>query len=217
MATTTNLLPAAQGNYSDWSNGAGSVPGNVQTNDGNTSYRSLAGSTTGNDTYTLDNLPAGAARVTAVVGHTVVQRQGAGGGTMKVRIRESATDADGTGYSPAASYADETETFATRPGGGPWTVAAINATEIGPIRTASGAAEVRCTQAFLAVTWTPGAAFVLFSVGIPAALQVFPFLEDFQGHAQAWLRSHPQHHVPAEDIPWWWNRHREYAYPAYFL
>ena len=150
-----NLYPTAAGFHTAWVNGAGSIPTNVQTNDGHTSYVKLAGADSGKETYQVDDMPGDAVSVTSVTAHAVLIRQGAGGGNLKHIVRYNGVDLLSSNFSITAAWVDYSWLVPTAPGGGGWTPTIVNATEFGQQRY-NGADEVRCTQCYAVVVYVAG-------------------------------------------------------------
>lgn len=159
MATVI-LRPNGVGNSTQWAaNGAGTNWGCVTSNDGDTTYISSA--TSGHiDLYTIDAsaLPSDAIISGITVSHRIRREVGGINLTHSVRIRIGGTTYSGTNGTltgASVSYILTTPgTWATNPNSGvAWTVANINALEIGSYRGA-GAVTARVTEVYVTVTYT---------------------------------------------------------------
>lgn len=172
----STLLPDAQGTDTGGANGAGTVPTNVNTDDGDTTYREVQTSGT-QFTCTVDNLPAEAQVITDVTVKTKVRWDGAGSqGSYFIRIRDASSAVnDGSSKSPSTSYVLDTATFANAYDGAGWTVAKVNSLEIGiAVNGGYGAGRGRLTYMYADVTYLTGGDFAIFvaSLGPVVALSL---------------------------------------------
>jgi hypothetical protein len=176
---TTRLLPAAAGTDQAWSNGAGTVPTNVSTDDGDTTYRTTASASSVPDTFFADALPV-QATIVNTVDAAVKGRRSAGGTTrMNARWRLGGTALNGAIQIDSASYTLATEVAVARPGGGAWVKTDFPGggagAECGYITTNTGVADtMRSTWAYFDVAWTPAAGgfFYLLGCWLPPLLAV---------------------------------------------
>lgn len=177
---TTRLLPAAAGTDAAWSNGVGTVPTNVQTDDGDTTYRTQSSAVSVADTFQVDALPAGEADTVTNVDAAAKARRSAGGTTrINVRWRNGGSGSDGATQIDSASYTLVTETAVARPGGGSWVPSDFDGgagAECGYVTTNTGVGDTtRATWCYFDVTWTyfPSGGFVwLLSSWLPPLLAV---------------------------------------------
>jgi hypothetical protein len=132
------LYPSGVGTTSGLARTGGSVAGNytaVNENppDGDTSYNStnVVGTY---DTYQYDDLPVNVTSVLAVASSYDYRRDDAGFRQMTTRVRSGGTEADfpnpvtiGSGYAIVQQIAETNPVSA-----GAWTLATVNAAELGP-------------------------------------------------------------------------------------
>jgi hypothetical protein len=126
---TETLVCDAVGSTDNWSLAAGSTKvAAVATDDGDTS-RIESGTTSGTiQQFTLAN-PANIASgdtINSVTLYAVCKRGGTPPGNYTVSAVLGANTTDGTSRTSGASYAETSETFSARPGGGAWTLTDVN-------------------------------------------------------------------------------------------
>ena len=119
--TTANLTPSAGSNFQ-----------NVDDNPANddTDYNSSS-TATQKDTFNYAALASTLGAVIAVVVNTVDRKDDAGARTHNHIARLSGTEVDGAAFSPTTSYTNHQTVYATKPGGGAWTIADVNNAEFG--------------------------------------------------------------------------------------
>jgi len=215
----TDIFPDAAGNYQQWINGAGSVPGNVQTNDGDTTRRQLASGNTGIDTFTLDDLPTDAEIINTVIARALLKRQGAGSGNFRNYIRENATDAFSGTFTVSTVYVTYSNTFATAPDASAWTPTSVNAMEGGYQRSSSGAAEVRCTQTFVNVDYEQaGSSFItFFSMLSPLIGGALTYAQFAQAMRLITLHHRNRIRWRADEMKAMWEAYRAWGHRAYLF
>lgn len=158
MATVI-LRPNGVGNSTQWTaNGAGTNWGCVTSNDGDTTYISSA--TSGHtDLYTIDatSLPSDAIISGITVSHRIRRETGGINLQHSVRVRTGGTTYNGGGgtlIGASVSYQLSSFAWTNNPNTGvAWTVANINALEIGTNR-GTGAVTARVTEVYVTVTYT---------------------------------------------------------------
>lgn len=206
----TTLNPLSIGSFSVWSNagGASKMASTTAPDDEDTTYVTLTGlSGTSRQSFNMDALPANAK---AVQTHTATARlrrnttsvltnvdlflaQG-GGGSLTT----------GTAARPGTSYADRNEVDLVSPNGATWTVALINATEVGVHSSSAGAdEEERCTTIKWAVTWQPDASgFAVFCGSLIGGFGSYIALSQLPAIA-ATIAKHTrgQHLLTVADLP----------------
>lgn len=130
------LKPSGNGNYSQLTGSdADSVDNYLHVdetpNDGDASY--VEGTTAAlRDSYALDNLPAAAASVVGVSVNAVAKKDDVGAKTGKLFVRSNGADDDGTVFSAAETYTEESEIWEEDPDTSSlWTPAGVNALEAG--------------------------------------------------------------------------------------
>lgn len=131
------LRPTAQGTYNDFALGSGSDKPSAMSDASDGTWISLSG-TSGADSYVMQDLPADADTVEGSVTWNGRHTKAAGGsGGVSARLRYSGTNSDGASLAPATfpTINEETTAYALAPGGGAWTPAVLNATEIGVVST----------------------------------------------------------------------------------
>lgn len=158
-------VPTAVGTFDQWSlfAGADRVTA-VQTDDGLTSYLRCDAFAGPNQSWAVQDLPAWARIVQKV--QTVFSMSGGTASDFNAFIRYNGTNSSFSVHTPSTNFALFTDTW-DPPGGGNWTPAIDNATEV--CLNASPSDEgANCTYASLRTTWqaTPG----FFSFCIPLLL-----------------------------------------------
>lgn len=155
MALET-LAMAAVSSPDSWTLGAGaSKVVAVATNDGDTSFIN-SGTTNGTQEQFSTNDPAtiGAGDAIASVAiRATCKRGGSQNANYVVTAVVGANTSAGATQTSTSVYAETTDTFATKPGGGAWTLADVQALEV-RIQNAQGR-DVRCTLLVVDVTYTP--------------------------------------------------------------
>ena len=154
MAEIT-LLPSATGSTHAYINGAGTPPTNVQTNDGDISYRRTQDGDNTIDLFAMDDLPSAAANINTVT-HGVYSD---GSATITYRIRHyyNGTGANsGDVTSGNGSYVLRTWAPTTDPEGNSWSVPVVNGMEVGYRRVTPPAANHKVTQVYSTVEYTSG-------------------------------------------------------------
>jgi hypothetical protein len=126
---TETLVCDAVGSTDNWSLAAGSTKvAAVATNDGDTSR--IESGTTSNtiQQFTLANPTAIASgdTINSVTLYAVCKRGGTPPGDYTVSAVLGGNTSDGTSRTSGASYAETSETFTTKPGGGAWTLTDVN-------------------------------------------------------------------------------------------
>ena len=161
VSTTIKLFPMGDGNYRDLSYFGDTRNWRCvdeQTADDDTTYvyRSSSSSNYIRDTYaTQDTSASGTINSVTIY---IRCRYSGGSATPNARtvVRISGTDYVGTDIILTTSWATYSTTYTTNPAGGAWTWAAINALECGvDLRRTIGGGEVRCTQVYIEVNYTP--------------------------------------------------------------
>lgn len=173
------LKPNATGNYTAWTNGAGTAPTNVAEvpHDSDTGY--ITSSTSGQaETEALDSASTGGIVGTIqTVKSVVIVRDEAVGSSVSLRTRSSTTDQDLTGYPPGTTYFVLAKMNDTDPAtGSAWTTGGLDSLEIGVLNNANVA--VRCTAIFAMVfvtanspqTPTPAVASLTAAAFAPSAV-----------------------------------------------
>jgi hypothetical protein len=173
----TTLNPLSVGSFNVWTNsgGADKMASTRTPDDDDTSFVTLTGlSGTSRQSFNMDQLPANAK---AIQTHTAVARLRRTTTSVLTLVNvflaqtAGAQITSGTAAQPALTYADRSEVDLASPNGAAaWTVALINATEVGIINSSVGADEdERCTTIRWLVTWQPDnsgfAAFVGALIG----------------------------------------------------
>jgi hypothetical protein len=154
-AQTATLLPTANGSKATgWANEGSTDYSKMTTNDGASSaiYSPIAGDIV---TYQMADLPSGAATVSSVVVHTSVMKLDPGTAVTHAVLVIGGTVYESTDQTPVNSgaYEDLTYTWSTNPAtGAAWTVAAVNAMEVG-IKKINAAGE-RCSYISAVVSYS---------------------------------------------------------------
>ena len=150
----TTLSPASQGNYNNWTLGAGASKPTalLLPNDADTTY--ITASTAVRDSFAHSQLPAWVFGVTTHnLRHRSRSATGGGGGNWPVVygfLRRSAADTDGAGNAMIATYvssAGDVDLISATP-----TRAEVNATEIGVWLTSAGFGDALCTTLWWVIT-----------------------------------------------------------------
>jgi hypothetical protein len=128
------LLPNGAGTYTEWSTlvGAATQWQAVADNpaDDDTSY--IASATAGQrSTFAMADLPPISGTVAAVVINHESRKDDAGTRTIAGMARLAGVDAAGAGVNVASSYAIYQEIMETNPSGANWSIANVNAVELG--------------------------------------------------------------------------------------
>lgn len=131
----TLLKPNGVGNYTNWGPSAGSnyecvdeIPPLLTSED-----FVAAGATALKDSYALEDLSiASSAEIQSVIPHAVTKKESAEDMTIKLGTRLSSTDLQSSGLALPTSYGPNfpTERQTTKPGGGAWSDADVDATEV---------------------------------------------------------------------------------------
>jgi hypothetical protein len=154
-AQTATLVPTANGTRATgWANEGSTDYTKLASNDGASSaiYSPIAGDIV---TYQMADLPSGAATVSSVVVHTSVMKLDPGTAVTHAVLVIGGTVYESTDQTPVNSgaYEDLTYTWSTNPAtGAAWTVAAVNAMEVG-IKKINAAGE-RCSYISAVVSYT---------------------------------------------------------------
>lgn len=131
------LRPDGAGNYSAWTPSAGSNYQNVDetTPDGDTTYNST--STTNNrDSYSMSSLSRATGTVKAVLVNLVTRSPEGNHDQVKTFLRTGGVDLDSSGKSAGQfSFIHRRYAFNTDADGSAWTIAKVNAMEVGVQRT----------------------------------------------------------------------------------
>ena len=104
------------------------------------------------DTYQAQDFSGSATLDSVVVTIRCAKSAASGTNTAQTLIRVNAKDSLGTSNTVTTTYTDYRYKYAQKPGGGSWTVADVNALEIGAklVASASGG-NTKCTQVFATV------------------------------------------------------------------
>jgi hypothetical protein len=133
------LAPSGQGNYSNFSLGAGASKTVAMSDDDDATYITPVAAAQ-YETFALDNLPSTAADAAPVayveVFARIKQNDTIGWCVFYPILRANGIDLQGTAVShddgvTDSGYLDVTQKFLTDPSGAPWTVATVNGLEIG--------------------------------------------------------------------------------------
>lgn len=154
--TTIILLPTAAGNYQQFTNGAGTVPTNVQTADGNTSFRTTT--TDGQkDTFPVDDMPGNIASVSQADA-SISAATTSGTMTGRNMMRSSVpTDRFGANKTITTTYSEHNEVWATDADSSAWDETKINAHEFGYESVSGSASAMRVSRVMVTVTYEIGA------------------------------------------------------------
>lgn len=150
------LKPNATGNYTAWTNGAGTAPTNVAEVPHNSDTGYISSSTSGQaETEALDSAATGGVQGTiGTVKAVAIVRDEGGSSAVQVRIRGGTTDVDTSSSDPGSSYVARCMMRDTNPAdSAAWENSDLDAMEIGVDNAASVA--VRCT-ALYAMVWCAG-------------------------------------------------------------
>jgi hypothetical protein len=132
------LLPAGPGTYTEWDGLTGAATHwqavNQATPDDDTSYVSDTLAIPGHrDTYAMASLPAGlSGTVPGVQVVTYARKDDAGVRTIAALVRSGGADAQGASANMGTTYAYRVSVFEADPGAAAWSVAKVNAIEVGP-------------------------------------------------------------------------------------
>ena len=157
------MVPDGDGTYTAWTIGAGGGADwtNIDdpvSNDGDTTYL-LSTSVDGEaSTATLEStLSAGiSGTINAAKAVAIVARNGSSTHSNELRLRSGATDSDTTAYISPAAYALIGKVFATDPNtAAAWTIAALDAVEVGVVEATAAAVKTKCTAVGLMVDFGP--------------------------------------------------------------
>lgn len=162
---TDTLLPASVGTDDQWGLGAGANKTvAVQTADGDTSYIIIANAVPRAESYNHDQLSASAVEITTQTIYNTSRRSIGNTDYRYNRLLYAAAYSNGACTNPTAIYTEKSDTDMGVPGGGTWTPAIVNATEI-VVRTCNTGLghTVRCTQLKWDVTYTEGGGFMMIS------------------------------------------------------
>jgi len=157
------MLPNATGNYTAWTDAAGTAPTNVAEvpHDGDTSY--ISGSTAGDiETEALESgASAGITGTVRVVKSMAFVRDEGGSPNFRIRLRSGSTDNDtSANTNPGTSYLYRGKLYDTDPAtAAAWVLSALDSIEVGP-RIASSAAG-RCTFVGAEVYFTPSGGYTI--------------------------------------------------------
>lgn len=110
------------------------------------------------DTYQAQDFSGSGTLDSVVVTIRCAKSAAAGTNTAQTLIRVNSKDSLGTSNTVTTTFADYRYQYAQKPGGGSWTVADVNALEIGAklIASATGG-NTKCTQVFATVYYAPQA------------------------------------------------------------
>jgi hypothetical protein len=134
------LLPTGNSSVA-WTPNAGAnyqtqddaIPG---VSDGDTTYVEHTAASDAVDLYDFADLPAGIVGIVGVIVDLEARKTDAGGlpggGSLKARIKHSATTADSSAFTLTTSYARYQHCFVDVPGGAGWTKAQVDAALAGP-------------------------------------------------------------------------------------
>ncbi len=124
------LRPTGAGAFTEWTPSAGTNWEAAAAHGGANVAASVAGT---RDRYVMDNLPAEAAGVTSVTAWASAAGDNLGGAfSMRLVIGLGGTESNGDAFFPLdGGYTSFDHAFATAPGALAWTVARVNALELG--------------------------------------------------------------------------------------
>lgn len=160
MSVTTWIYPDAAGVTQQYVNGAGTVPTNVQTNDGDSSYRSTT-TDLKIDLFSMDDLPEGAETTDYYRGYVV--SRGVGSNIVhRVRLYTSGSSVEsGNRTALNGSWTTTSYPFVNDAAGNPWTVSTVNVSQLGYRRTQSSGPGHRVTQVKAYVRFKFGAGMLM--------------------------------------------------------
>lgn len=150
------LKPNATGNYTAWTDGAGTAPTNVAEVPHTSDTGYITSSTSGQaETEAMDSAATGGVVGTiGTVKAVAIVRDEGGASSLSVRLRSNTTDSDTTAVDPGSSYTPLCKLFDTDPATSTaWTSSGIDGLEVGVVNAASVA--VRAT-AIYAMVWCTG-------------------------------------------------------------
>jgi hypothetical protein len=147
------LRPTGAGALTEWTPSAGTNWEAVAAAGGAWVLASAAGT---RDRYALADLPADATGVASVTAYASAGGDNLGlAYTMRLTIRLSGVESSGTAFLPPdGGYATFSHAFATAPGALAWTVARVNALELGPDVVDTTADSFLVDAVWLAVDYT---------------------------------------------------------------
>lgn len=165
---TVDLLPNGNGYSIQWVLSAGTRPSCLWTNDGATSYISKDTASVGIDSYTLDDMPAGAVSINSVVVYAYVGRSATGPGNGNIGVRYNSTNLFSSAAIFPGSWNQWTYTAANAPGGGAWTPTILNSTEVMVRAQGDGTSGVSayCTQLYVHVDYVPGGSMFMIIMSL---------------------------------------------------
>jgi hypothetical protein len=153
------MLPNAQGTNSGFTNGAGTVPTNVNTSDGTTSYRTAT--TAVSDSYTCTTAENGGTSTSAIITHLVglvIIKGITTGDTVQVLMISNGSSATSTGSSVSTVSFQTRCLMQTTDFGNsniPWVLANVDSVQVG-LTISSGTHVVDLTFAGIMVDSSPG-------------------------------------------------------------
>lgn len=158
------MQPDANGNYQNWSIGAGSGSHYQQVDelpsDGDTTYLVSAININAETEALESGASAGiTGTVNVVQSFVVVKRDNAAGnGSVKLRTRSGSTDSDASTYASTSSYVLLSKIFETDPAtSAAWVLSALDSVEVGCLHDTMTVLNTRMTVAGVMVDFVPAA------------------------------------------------------------
>ena len=211
---TVDLLPNGNGYSTQWVLAAGTRPSCLWTNDGATSYIQKDSSSVGIDSYTLDDMPVGVDSINSVTAYAIIGRSGASAGNGNIGCRYSSTNLLNTAALFPGSWAGWNFPMANAPGGGAWSVAVLNSTEVLIRAQGDGTGGVNdyCTQLYVHVDYNANSVFLLILSWLLPLLGAGVIFSQFKAALGILARQHRNRprFTEAEQLELWraWQEHR---------
>lgn len=148
------LFPSGAGALTEWTASAGANYAAAGASGGAFVFGISAGL---RDRYALDDLPGDAVSVTSVTAHGSLGVF-TDGPVCRLVLRLAGAESNGDPFSPlSGGYSTFSHTFAQAPGGLAWTVARVNAVELGPDLVSTLGDDALCDLVWLSVDYTVAA------------------------------------------------------------
>ena len=175
MGTTIQLACASIGTHDAWTLTAGAtkVIAVAQPDDDATTVIRTS-TLNAKQSFNLDNLPGGASAIVSVTTVARFNESAASATTMRAFLLLAGVTENGTTRNPGAAYTTYSEAIA-KPGGGTWSVADVNALEVGVEEVADSIETAGCTTLYVEVVYdSAGSDFAVFLTSLlPPLLAVF--------------------------------------------
>jgi len=179
MGTTLKLACASIGTHDAWALAAGAskVIAVAEPDDDGTT-RINTSTLNAKQSFNLDNLPGGASAIVSVTTVARFNETAASATTMRAFLLLAGATVNGATRNPGGAWTTYSEEIA-KPGGGTWSVADVNALEVGCEEVADSVESAQCTTLYVEVVYdSADSGFILFITSLlPPVLALWKGLQ----------------------------------------